>query len=294
MQNRDLVRGIEDLDGLAYWKTALSFSDKQKDIVKVCVIDNGIHPNVSANQVDEINLTWGSEAPYLGSHGSTIATIYLSGQDNDIDRERMKFYSIRISFEGEEESTYNTDLGMYQVAAALDSAIGAGCHVVNTSFVYHKKDVPADVARVEQAVLQEMERRGMVLVTAAGNYGKSLSGTDFLPAKENYANIVTVGSHNYAGEISCYSNHGQEVDITASGDLLWGSGTSFSTAVVGSATAKAFLLDSEVSWEKVIQSLYTSANKFYYAEEHSCHKGSEKASRHGRLYAKKMFQLVLE
>jgi subtilisin family serine protease len=123
---------------------------------------------------------------------------------------------------------------IYDVARAIRYAVDNGADVISMSFAY-----PAS-SPVLQAAIAYATGKGVICVASAGN-----EGTETVMYPAGYRHMIGVGSVNFSGVISPFSNSGSAVDTSAPGEALvtlfpggnyaavWG--TSFSSALVAGA-----------------------------------------------------------
>jgi len=121
------------------------------------------------------------------------------------------------------------------VVEAIYYAVEVGARVVNMSF-----SLPSFSESIAEAI-GDASRSGCVLVAAAGNSGYGVR----FPA--NFEPVLAVGSLDTQGELSAFSSHGLDLDLSAPGEMIdvvtlggessYASGTSFAAPMVSGAAA---------------------------------------------------------
>jgi subtilisin family serine protease len=123
---------------------------------------------------------------------------------------------------------------LFDIDRAIRYAADHGASVISMSFSY---SISSDIL---QAAVSYAQSRGVMMIAAAGNDGKSMAA---YPA--SYHGVVGVGSTNFSDRRSVFSNFGKSARTSAPGEALvtlypggnyaavWG--TSFSTALVSGA-----------------------------------------------------------
>jgi len=104
------------------------------------------------------------------------------------------------------------------IVDAIYYAINNGADVINMSLGFPDTGSPDASGAVCSevvglaAALEEADRKGVVVVAAAGNDGGS---TVFCPAA--YPTVLAVGATRFDGQVTFYSNRGSALDVTAPG-----------------------------------------------------------------------------
>lgn len=219
--------------------------------VRVAIIDSGVVATTPAiqNQLKWMtNLTLDSHPAGWQSHATAIASVFAGVERRERTEHAFapnaQLHSIKISFSGENPDAMRKDLGILQLAAALDEAIAGGARIVNLSFSY-RDALPDDVAQVERLLMSLGARKGVVFVAAAGNGNDNLDEKPIWPARYDLDNLVVVGAHDAKRRKAYSSNYGKSVDLTAQavnvpltgkdGTLEFFSGTSFAVPEVAAA-----------------------------------------------------------
>lgn len=111
------------------------------------------------------------------------------------------------------------------------------------------------------------EKKGVLLVSAAGNQGAQSGDTLYYPA--SYDNVIGVGSTKADGHRASHSQRNDYVDIMAPGENIYsarlsgyepGSGTSYATPHVVAALALAKSLNPNLTYEELTDALYKTCN----------------------------------
>jgi thermitase len=129
--------------------------------------------------------------------------------------------------------------GVRNLAKAIELAADRGAHVISISL-----GTGAANSRLLKA-LQYAQRRGVIVLAAAGNY------VPFVVWPAAYSEVIAVAASNARREIWQFSSFGSAVDVTAPGESVWsagvgapnqfsvgrGSGTSYAVAIVAGIAA---------------------------------------------------------
>lgn len=280
--------GIMEDQSFSYGNDMMG-SDEAKDYIKnnsistnevnVAVIDGGINFKKkdfidSGRVIDSgVNLsTSGTEgtaqADLSNQHGSNITSILL---DNTTDNVNI------IGYKAMNSKGKGTDSA---VAMCIMTAVDDNMDIINLS-LGGKGYSELIVEAVNYAITNDV-----VVIASAGNYCDDTA--DYYPA--SIEDVITVGSVDYNGNRTFFSNYGEEVDFVApgynvevyggksisSGEPDYVSGTSFSAPFVASAAAMALTLDKDLSINQVESKLMESCvsqsemnykNKYYRAIE---------------------------
>ncbi len=142
--------------------------------------------------------------------------------------------------------------GAAELVESLRAALAAGCKVVNVS-LHVPITGPALDAFVRDAVWDDLERAGVVVVCAAGNGREDLDASPRYPACIDRSNILCVGAVGPDGRIAEWGDGGsargaRSVDLMAPGSALVVSdgggraviahGTSYACALAAGAVAR--------------------------------------------------------
>lgn len=246
---------------------------KKNSNVVVAVIDTGIqvdHPYLAENihvikgkkGVQNYGVDFsGKDLSYMPvdnhGHGTHVAGI-IKSVFPDVKLVALKYYNPQASGQQNLESTIK----------ALEYAVRMNVDVINYSGGGPEPSVE------ELRVLKEAERKGIIVVAAAGNERSNIDDKKnaYYPASYGLSNIITVGAHDEEMQIIPSSNYGKNsVDIAAPGHRIrsaipqggagFMTGTSQATAFV---TGVAALIKSKYptfSYEQVRNIILSSSVK---------------------------------
>lgn len=221
---------------------------KNRDVV-VAVIDTGIqvdHPflvdNIYVRQGKKSSENYGvdfsTKKPTFKptdahGHGTHVAGIVKSVFP-DVKILALKYYNPQASGQQNLESTVK----------ALEYAVKMNVDIINYS------GGGPEPSTEELRVLKEAERKGIIIVAAAGNERSNIDDKKnaYYPASYGLSNIITVGAHDEEMQIIASSNYGKNsVDIAAPGHHIrsaipqggagFMTGTSQATAFVSGVAA---------------------------------------------------------
>lgn len=217
--------------------------EKKKDVV-VAVVDTGIqvdHPFLSNNLYvknakasgSNYGVDFSQDKPNTKpvdthGHGTHVAGI-IKSVFPDVKIMALKYYNPQASGQTNLNSTIK----------ALEYAVSQNVDVINYS-----GGGPEPSAQ-ELAVLKKAERKGILVIAAAGNERSNIDVKQnaYYPASYGLSNIITVGAHNESNKIISSSNWGSKsVDIAAPGfrikSAIPGNGAGYMT---GTSQATAFV-----------------------------------------------------
>ena len=246
---------------------------KKKDIV-VAVIDTGIDPNhpFLANNLVVINgskstKNYGidfsksridSKQPFdEHGHGTHVSGIVKSVYPN-VKILALKYYNPKASGQDNLNSTIE----------ALRYAVDQNVDIINYS------GGGPEPALEELKILKEAERKGILIVAAAGNEESNIDvrSNAYYPASYGLKNIITVTAHDKNLQMLSSSNWGKKsVDITAPGYRIrsalpkgragYLTGTSQATAFVSGSAALIMSQYPELTTTEVKEILKQSAKR---------------------------------
>ncbi|SFC23162.1 Subtilase family protein [Bacillus sp. OV322] len=207
------------------WK---NYSLKNK--VKVAVVDSGVdatQPDLSGQLLKGYDFYSKDSNPNdtLG-HGTAVAGVIAAKANNGVGvagvNPLAQIIPIRVSA--------SKSINSVDALAGLSYAIKSGAKVINLSYGF-----PAPNS-IEFDIIYEAYRKGIVVVAASGNDGKSVN----YPA--GYPTVISVGSTGKNDAVSKFSSYGGALDLVAPGENIAttmmnkrygiGSGTSFSAPIV--------------------------------------------------------------
>lgn len=217
---------------------------KRKEIV-VAVIDTGIDPNhpflkdnVVVTEGNKNTKNYGKDFSFKGKqstrtpfdqhgHGTHVAGIVKSVFP-EVKILPLKYYNPQHSGQQNLDSTIR----------ALEYAVNAGVDIINYS------GGGPEPAVKELKILKEAERKGILVVAAAGNDSSNIDNkfNAYYPASYGLSNIVTVTAHNQKLATLNSSNWGQKsVDLSAPGyDINSAFPLGKATTMTGTSQATAF------------------------------------------------------
>lgn len=129
----------------------------------------------------------------------------------------------------------------------------------------------AGCTRYEQDIINDVAKRGVIVVTAAGN--DNMSAGNFAPGA--CGNVINVGSLMNAGDKANFSNYGSAIDVVAEGNSVYvadssdsalqsysnGSGTSFSAPMVAGLVGAMLAQDPSFNGQQIEARLKATALK---------------------------------
>lgn len=246
---------------------------KKKEIV-VAVVDTGIDPThpflqsnlfVKAGKTTEINfgVDFSKDRKMAGApldnhgHGTHVSGI-IKSIFPDVKIMALKYYNPVASGLDNLNSTVE----------ALRYAVDQNVDIINYS------GGGPEPALEELRVLKEAERKGILVVAAAGNEESNIDDRKkaYYPASYGLKNIITVTAHDESLQILSSSNYGKNsVDIFAPGYRIKSSlqngrsgfltGTSQATAFVTGVAALIKSQYPQISTEKIKEIIRNSAKK---------------------------------
>ncbi|EFN55753.1 hypothetical protein CHLNCDRAFT_134105 [Chlorella variabilis] len=227
--------------------------------VVVCIVDSGIdfqHPQLAASMLPEVG--WNSLDPALPpldklGHGTHVAGIVVSSSNDDEQVAGLTWgpssgSAVRLlackfmSDQARELSGYGYTSN---AVACLDYCLARGADIISASWSAGTAPNPP----LEEAV-GRAERRGVLLVAAAGNHGFYLSEVATYPASYglNHSLVLTVGASGVLDEWADYASWDERaVHLSAPGATIlstwpggfveYSSGTSMAAPFVSGAAA---------------------------------------------------------
>lgn len=248
--------------------------EKKKDIV-VAVIDTGIDPHhpflkdnlytptskhstVSNYGVDFSKGKTSSQQPKdLHGHGTHVSAIIKSVLPN-VKILSLKYYDPKAS---------NMD-NLKSSIAALKYAVDMGVDIINYS------GGGPEPAMEELRILKRAEKKGILIVAAAGNEESNIDDKSkaYYPASYGLKNIITVTAHDKDVKILSSSNWGaKSVDLSAPGHRIrsafpngragYLTGTSQATAFVTGVAAMIKSQHPELVFDEVKEIIKSSVHK---------------------------------
>ncbi len=177
----------------------------------ICIIDSGFdrkHEDLLANQVTGDSDPAGSGNWYQdqGGHGThvagTIAAVNNSGRGvvGVLSNRQVKLHIIKI-FGVDNKYNYSST-----VASAANQCAKAGANVVNMSIG------GSAYSRTEQDAFDALQKRGILLVAAAGN-----DGTTAISYPAGYSSVMMVGAVDSTRTWAKFSQFNSKVELTGPG-----------------------------------------------------------------------------
>ena len=221
--------------------------------VRVAVVDSGVdaeHPQLKGRVADGRDFLKNEpdgRQDCVG-HGTAVASIIAAAKVGATPfhglAPRATIVPIRISEQEVIDGKAVGDQGSpADFADAIDFAAdpdGGDAQVINLSLVMVEDDT-----RVREAVARAIER-GVVVVAAVGNNGKP-GDANLTPYPADYPGVIGVGAIGADGLRAAYSQHGDYVDIMATGNQVTyaalhagqttGDGTSYAAPFVAATAA---------------------------------------------------------
>lgn len=245
LNNRFTSWGIDPVSAKASINLASSWKkfDKKRDIT-VAVVDTGIqfnHPFLKANLIGgkgkvsakNYGVDFSTKSPSTTpsdthGHGTHVAGIVKSIFP-EVKILALKYYNPMASGQANLNSTIK----------ALEYAVDQGVDIINYS-----GGGPEPSAK-ELAVLKKAEKKGILVIAAAGNEKSNIDRKKnaYYPASYGLSNIITVAAHDKNLNLISASNWGKKsVDIAAPGlrikSAIPGNGAGYMT---GTSQATAFV-----------------------------------------------------
>ena len=244
------------------------------DEINIAIIDTGIDPHNSAFKnrlyigknkatsdhygVDFSKSAFDKKSPYdEHGHGTHIAGI-IAELAPKAKLHILKYYNPQASGEENLQSTID----------ALEYAINIGVDIINYSSGGPEPSIN------EERLFNLAEKKGIIIVSAAGNEGENIDiqGREFFPASYRNKNIITVGAHNDKYEPLKSSNYGHtSVDIFAPGKRILStlpnnrrgylSGTSQATAFVSARVSNLMQKLNSKNSAKIKKYLFSNSLK---------------------------------
>ncbi len=250
-----------------------SFSKKKKEVV-VAVVDTGIDPDHpyfrnnlkvlkgnSSRKNYGIDFSAGADnknQPYdFHGHGTHIAGIIRSVYPH-VKLLILKYYNPNASGQDNLDATIK----------ALRFAVKSNVDIINYS------GGGPEPSSEEREILKEAERKGILVVAAAGNESSNIDKKQnaFFPASYKFKNIITVTANNQELNILPSSNYGKSsVHLSAPGSRIkaalpksrvgYRTGTSQATAFVSGVAAFILSQSPNMDLKNLKKIIMTSVSK---------------------------------
>lgn len=190
-------------------------------------------------------------------HGSHVSGIIIQVAPTATLME-LKYYS-----------KYNTYLtSLENTVDAINYAVDHGAKVINYS------SQGSEMSDAEYYAIDRARRKGVLLVTAAGNNNKNIDNHEncTYPACYHFSNMITVAASDENNNLTDFSNYGiTNVDVAAPGKIIYSnllndrygylSGTSQATAFVSGLAALLLSIDPNLTPEELKDIITSSVDK---------------------------------
>jgi serine protease len=188
-------------------------------------------------------------------HGTAVAGAAGAVTDNGIGIASPAFNPKIMIIKAAKDDDPGTIIVGYK---AIPYAADLGADIINCSFG------GAGASNAEQEIIEYAVDKGVIIVASAGNDGEQ---TPNYPAA--YAQVLSVGSIDYSGYRSHFTNYGPDVDVSAYGEGIYtctvdhryrsASGTSFSSPLTAGVLALIKALHPEWTAEQGREQVRVSA-----------------------------------
>ncbi|MEM4380363.1 MAG: S8 family serine peptidase [Thermoplasmatales archaeon] len=244
----------------------------------VAVVDTGIewhHPDLGGRVDLELsfNAAGGDSDDFddQDGHGTHVAGIIGARANNGEGAlgisNNVRFIAVRIS-DDEGKMTLEYIVNAFTYLIYLRD-LGVNIRAINASFGGYS------YSSILYSLVQELSKRRVILVAAAGNDSVNFDLFPVYPAGYKLPNVVPVGSGFWQSDgsawISSFSNYGRNVKIIAPGDQVLNtfinhgyeslSGTSMATPFVTGALAVYFGYAPKASHKDAVSDLLSSCTK---------------------------------
>jgi len=214
--------------------------------INIAILDTGVdldHPDLADKIVDNKNFSSSNTTDDVYGHGTHVAGIAAAITNNGIGVAGLGYAATIMNV----KVLGDTGSGTYSsVASGIIWAADNGADVINLSLGGTSE------SQTLQDAVNYAWSRGVVVVAAAGNNGKS---DLFYPA--GYANCIAVAATDANGEKPLWSNYGDWVDVAAPGREIYStfkdgsygykSGTSMAAPHVSGLAALVFTTVSDTN-----------------------------------------------
>ena len=233
---------------------------EQKKVIKVGVIDTGIddkHYIFKNTTIKKFDFSMKKDNEDDNGHGTHVSGIIKSVNPN-IEIYSYKFY----------DPNANGQQNLHSTILALKKAVEMNVDLINYS------GGGPEPSFEELQVLKEAQRKGIIVIVAAGNEKSNLdqSQNAYFPASYDLDNIIVVGAHDQEENKIISSNWGDIVDIYAPGYRIksaipsngagYMTGTSQATAFVSGYVSLLMSLYPDYDY-KTIKNILYKYNRVY-------------------------------
>lgn len=233
--------------------------------IKVAVIDSGLemtHEDLQ-NRIASggYNFILGSNEVYdVNGHGTAVSGV-ISAQANNGKGIAGVAGVLDVKVLPLQAAYYDGSMYLSEELAAIDYAIQNDVDIINISYG------SLSYSEMEQQAILEAVSKGITVVVAAGNEGRSIYA---YPA--SYDGVISVGSVSTNLNVSSFSNFNNKVDLVAPGESIlttsldnsysYMNGTSFSAPMVAGVVAVMKATNPQMTPDSVLSILtQTAADK---------------------------------
>ena len=196
--------GVEKIGAKAAWQNGLTGKG-----VKIAVLDTGVdtdHPDLEITAGKSF-VDYTSSYEDDNGHGTHVAGV-IAAKDNDIGTvgiaHEASLYIAKVLDE-------NGDGYISSVIRALDWALAQDVDIVNLSMTGNTHSAAL------KAMIDKVYERGVLIVAASGNDGRSDGSGDTVNYPARYESVIAVGAVNEQLKRAPFSGTGPAVEVTAPG-----------------------------------------------------------------------------
>lgn len=262
----------EDVQAKQWYLDAMAAEELWKvttgEGIKVAVIDSGVNPSTPSlkGQVEkgfDATETEGDETDDYSGHGTTMAELIAgTGRGGGLRglAPGVKIIPMRVS---DSEYQQNREVNGEDVADAIRAAADSDAQIISMSF-------GGEFSNTEtREATKYAHRKGKLFFAAAGNNAASGNKPQYPAA---YPYVVGVASADQKGKVSDYSQHGDNVDLSAPGNDIPGwcdetftkycggdGGTSSATAITSASAALIWSQHPDWTANQVLRAMIDTA-----------------------------------
>jgi hypothetical protein len=200
--------------------------DKAKD-VDVLIIDSGALPHEDVEFIggfnyvedtdDYTDITISDSGTCSSGHGLEMAGIIGASQNNSIGIAGIADVNLYMARALSTDCATGEDTGSMATVLAVLEDVASGSSLVPLPDVVNLSIAAKGLCSTFlQNSIDVLNSLGTTIVVSAGN--QSSSSSEYSPA--NCQNVIVVGSHDRFGNMSSFSNEGQQLDVVAIGSRL--------------------------------------------------------------------------